>query len=336
MSFPSSIVAAHQLLTSGKLSVSELVEQCFQRIEQTDPHIHAVITLMKDQALEQAKASEVRIHDGEACSMLEGIPLSLKDVVCTKGVRTTAASHILENFVPPYNATVATKLNDAGAIIVSKVNTDEFTCGASAETSAFGPTKNPWNIAKVPGGSSGGSAASVAAGQCLGSIGTDTGGSIRQPAAFCNITGLKVTYGRVSRFGVISMASSLDSVGPMARSAEDCAHILEVIAGQDTRDSTTPAVPTKNYSQEIQKPMNKYSIGIPSEYFSDALTSEIKSAVELAAKEFEKMGCTLVPISLPHTKYAVSVYYILAPAEVSSNMSRYDGIRFGPGPKSPA
>ncbi len=330
------IITAHQLITSGKISPTELVEGCIKQIKNTDRNINATITLLEQQALLQAKETEQRLADGESLGVLDGIPLSLKDVVCTKGIRTTACSHILENFVPPYDATVTTRLKNKGAVIISKVNTDEFTCGGSSETSAFGVTKNPWDLTKVAGGSSGGSAASVTAGHCLGSIGTDTGGSIRLPAAFCNVTGLKVTYGRVSRFGVISMASSLDSIGPLARSAEDCAHILEHIAGHDVRDSTTPQTPVLNYSQEVKKPLEKYRIGIPQEYFAEGLSSETKAAVEKAAQQFEALGCTLVPISLPHTRYGVAVYYVLAPAEVSSNMSRYDGIRFGPGPKETA
>ncbi|MBI4836526.1 MAG: Asp-tRNA(Asn)/Glu-tRNA(Gln) amidotransferase subunit GatA [Candidatus Abawacabacteria bacterium] len=327
------IATAHHLLQEGKISPTELVEHCLQRINETDPNINASITVMKDSALVDARLAEQRLADGEELGMLDGIPLSLKDVVCTEGTRTTAASHILATFIPPYDATVTQKLKKAGAVLISKVNTDEFTCGGSTETSAFGTTKNPWDTKKVPGGSSGGSSASIAAGHCLGSIGTDTGGSIRLPSAFCNVTGLKVTYGRVSRFGVISMASSLDSVGPMARSAEDCAYLLEAIAGHDHRDSTTPDVPVKNYSQETKKPFEKMRIGIPQEYFTEALTPEVKTAVENAAKEWEKMGCSLVPISLPYTKYAISVYYVIAPAEISSNMARYDGIRFGPGAK---
>jgi len=328
------ISTAHHLLREKKISPTELAEQFLARIESSDKMINANITVMRESALASAKAAEARLADDECLGILDGIPLTLKDVISTKGTRTTAASNILANYIPPYDATVYQKLQAAGAVILAKNNTDEFTCGASTETSAFGTSKNPWDITKVPGGSSGGSAASIAAGQCLGSIGTDTGGSIRQPASFCNVTGLKVTYGRVSRYGVISMASSLDSIGPMARSAEDCAHLLEVIAGHDSHDSTTPNVPLKNYSVEAKKPLPKYRIGIPKEYFSNALTSEVKEAVETAAKTLEKMGCAIVPISLPHTDYGVSVYYIIAPAEVSSNMSRYDGIRFGPGPKT--
>ncbi|OGC82346.1 MAG: aspartyl/glutamyl-tRNA amidotransferase subunit A [Candidatus Abawacabacteria bacterium RBG_16_42_10] len=327
------ISTAHQMLSAGKISPIDLTKHCLEQIEKTDPTINACITVIKEQAIAHAEDAAKRYKNGEPRGILDGIPLSIKDVFCIRNIRTTAASHILENFVPPYDATVIGKLKNAGAIFVSKTNTDEFTCGASTETSAFGVTKNPWNTETVAGGSSGGSAASIASGQCLGSLGTDTGGSIRQPAAFCNVTGLKVTYGRVSRYGVISMASSLDTIGPLARSAEDCAHLLEIIAGFDPNDSTTPQVPLKDYSMEAKKALPKYRIGIPQEYFGDALTEETKIAVESAAKVFEKMGCTLIPLSLPHTKYAVSVYYILSPSEVSSNMSRYDGIRFGPGPK---
>lgn len=327
------ITTAHQMMSNGKISPVELTKHCLDQIEKTDPAINASITVIKEQAIAHAEEAEKRYKNGEPRSLLDGIPLSIKDVFCIRNIRTTAASNILKTFVPPYDATVIGKLKSAGAIFVSKANTDEFTCGASTETSAFGVVKNPWNTEMVAGGSSGGSAASVAAGQCLGSLGTDTGGSIRQPAAFCNVTGLKVTYGRVSRYGVISMASSLDTIGPLARSAEDCAHLLEIMAGFDPRDGTTPQVPVKDYSMEAKKALPKYRIGIPKEYFGDALTSETKAAVEAAAKVFEKMGCTLVPISLPHTKYAVSVYYIISPSEVSSNMSRYDGIRYGPGPK---
>lgn len=332
-SSPLTIASAHQMMTAGTLSPTELVSSCLQTIATTDPAINASITVLKEQALAAASEADIRYHKHAPLSILDGIPISLKDVFCTKGIRTTAASRILDTFIPPYNATVVDALTNKGAIFTAKVNTDEFTCGASTESSAYGVTRNPWNTDCVSGGSSGGSAASVAMGQCLASLGTDTGGSIRLPAAFCGVTGLKVTYGRVSRYGVISMASSLDSIGPLARTAEDCASLLEVMAGQDDFDSTTPPVKVPMYSELIKKPLEKYRIGIPKEYFSDALTADTKSMVEAAGKVLESLGCTLVPISLPHTKYAVSVYYILAPSEVSSNMSRYDGIRFGPGPK---
>ncbi|MBP7057673.1 Asp-tRNA(Asn)/Glu-tRNA(Gln) amidotransferase subunit GatA [Candidatus Gracilibacteria bacterium] len=328
-----SIAQAHQLMAAKQLSPVTLLEACLDQIKKTDNQINASISVLSEQAHLQAEEADKRYRDGESLGVLDGIPISLKDVFCTKGVRTTAASKILANFVPPYDATVVGKLRDKGAVFVSKVNTDEFTCGGSTETSAYGVTKNPWDTNHVSGGSSGGSAASVAAGQCLASLGTDTGGSIRLPAGFCNITGLKVTYGRVSRYGVIPMASSLDTIGPMAKSAEDCAHLLESMAGHDVLDSTTPPQPVPNYSRLIQEPLPKLRIGIPAEYFSEALTPAVKAAVETAAKVIEKIGGTLVPVSLPHTSYAVSVYYIVAPAEISSNMSRYDGIRYGPGPE---
>ncbi len=326
------IASAHQMMKAGTLTPTELVTSCIDIIEKTDKKINACITVLKTEALQAAALADIRYRNNASLSVLDGIPLSLKDVFCTEGIQTTAASKILANYKPPFNSTVVNKLANKGAIFTSKVNTDEFTCGASTESSAYGVTRNPWNTDCVAGGSSGGSAASVAIGQCLGSMGTDTGGSIRQPASLCGVTGLKVTYGRVSRYGVISMASSLDSIGPLARTAEDCAHLLEATAGTDAFDSTTPSVKVPMYSELIKKPLEKYRIGIPKEYFSDALTPDTKQAVETAAKLLEQLGCTLVPISLPHTKYAVSVYYIIAPSEVGSNMSRYDGIRFGPGP----
>ncbi len=325
------IASAHQQMKAGKFTPTELTVSCLEAIDATDSKINACITVLKEDALKSAAQSDIRYRNNAPLGVLDGIPISLKDVFCTQGIQTTAASNILKGYKPPFNATVVNKLQNQGSVFVSKVNTDEFTCGASTESSAYGVTKNPWNTNCVAGGSSGGSAASVAIGQCLGSMGTDTGGSIRQPASLCGVTGLKVTYGRVSRYGVISMASSLDSIGPLARTAEDCAILLEATAGSDTYDSTTPSVKVPRYSELISAPLEKYRIGIPKEYFSDALTADTKVAVETAAKLLEGLGCTLVPISLPHTKYAVSVYYILAPSEVSSNMSRYDGIRFGPG-----
>ncbi|MBI2453604.1 aspartyl/glutamyl-tRNA amidotransferase subunit A [Candidatus Peregrinibacteria bacterium] len=276
-------------LRAKKFSSQELAEACFNAMEKWESALNAFTFKNRETALKKAEKADADFAEGRAKGPLNGIPAALKDVFCTKGVRTTACSNILKNFVPPYNASVVKKLEEAGMVLLGKTNTDEFTCGASTETSCFGVTKNPWDISRVAGGSSGGSAAAVAADECLYALGTDTGGSIRQPAAFCGITGLKVTYGRVSRFGVISMASSLDTIGPMAKDVEDVAHIMNVIAGRDEFN---------------------------------------------ALKEWEKAGASIKEISLPHSKYGLAVYYVICPSEVSANMARYDGIRFGPGPSS--
>lgn len=339
-SLPLNTLTLHEAargLREKKFSSLELTEACIKRIEAVEPAVKAFVLQTAQAAREQARACDAARTKGDAksCAALFGIPAALKDVFCTQGVGTTACSHILKNFVPPYDATSVRKLKDAGMVLLGKVNTDEFTCGGSTESSAFGTTHNPWNVEHTPGGSSGGSAAAVAADECIYALGTDTGGSIRQPAAYCGITGLKVTYGRVSRFGVISMASSLDTIGPMAKDVEDVGHIMNVIAGPDAYDSTTPQVAVPDYTAALTRSdLKGLRIGLPKEYFIPGMDSEVEASVRAAVKECEKLGATIHEISLPHTKYGLAVYYVLCPSEVSANMARYDGIRFGPGPST--
>lgn len=284
--------------------------------------------ITREKALSDAERADDLIRQGKTAALL-GIPVGIKDVIATKGVRTTAGSKILENFVPPYDATVVRKLKASGAISIGKLNMDEFAMGSSNENSAFGPVKNPWNTACVPGGSSGGSAAAVAAGVCRATLGTDTGGSIRQPAAFCGIVGIKPTYGRVSRFGVVAYASSLDQVGPFGRTVEDCAAVLGVLSGKDPNDATSADKAVPKWSSELGSPINGLRVGIPKEYFVSGLHPEVKAALDSAKETLGSLGATFTEVSLPHTEAAVAVYYILAPAEASSNLARYDGIRYG-------
>lgn len=319
------------LLEKKEITSQELTESYIAEIESRDGEINAFVTCTFDMARQMAQDADGRRKNNTPLSPLDGIPLTLKDVVCTDGIRTTASSQILKDFIPPYNATVWQRLKDAGCVLLGKVNTDEFTMGSSTETSAFGVTKNPQNITHVSGGSSGGSAAAIAANFCAGSIGTDTGGSIRQPAHFCGITGLKVSYGRVSRWGCIPMASSLDTVGPMAQTAEDCALMLEIIAGKDTKDATTPDKKVPRYSQEIHKKLSGLKIGIPKEYLEKLTDTDTQRVFEDTKKTLQSQGVELIDLSLPHTQYAIPTYYIIAPAEISANMSRFDGIRFGNG-----
>ncbi len=316
-------------LQSQEITSRELTEAYIDEIESRNEDLNVFLTTTFDRAREMADASDSRIKAGQALSDLDGIPISLKDVVCTKGITTTAASNILKNFTPPYNATVWDKLESAGCVLLGKVNTDEFTMGGSTESSAFGVTKNPIDPTCVPGGSSGGSAASVAAHFCAGSIGTDTGGSIRQPASFCGVSGLKVSYGRVSRWGCMPMASSLDTVGPIAKTPEDCARMLQIIAGKDPKDSTTPEQAVPDYLKNLGDSISGMTFGIPKEYFTDGINPEVVSIIDSTKAIIENLGGKVVDISLPHTKYAISAYYIIAPSEISANMSRYDGIRFG-------
>lgn len=323
-------------LRSKKFSCKELAQACFDRIKTCEPKVSAFVLECPEIALEQAKKCDEAFSKGTAPeSPLFGIPVALKDVFCTKGVRTTACSNILKNFIPPYDATAVRKLREAGMVLLGKTNTDEFTCGGSTETSCFGTSKNPWNLERTPGGSSGGSAAAVSADECIYALGTDTGGSIRQPSAYCGVTGLKVTYGRVSRFGVISMASSLDTIGPMAKSVSDIALIMNVIAGHDPYDSTTPDVAVPDYTSTLNplpSTLKGLKIGLPKEYFIPGMDKEVEQAVRAALKKFGELGAEIRDISLPYSKYGLAVYYIICPSEVSANMARYDGIRFGPGP----
>lgn len=328
-------------LRAKKFSSVELTKACLEQIKNLEPKLHSFTLVTEEEALRQAQKADLDFSQGNVKNPLHGIPAALKDVFCTEGVRTTACSNILKNFVPPYDATCVKKLKAAGMVLLGKTNTDEFTCGGSTETSCFGPTKNPWDPSRVSGGSSGGSAAAVSADECIYALGTDTGGSIRQPAGFCGITGLKVTYGRVSRFGVISMASSLDTIGPMAKDVEDIALIMNVIAGRDLYDSTTPDQPVPDYYCHCEPAaegeaisMKGLKIGLPKEYFIPGMDPEVEASVRDAVAEFKKLGAEIREISLPHSKYGLAVYYIICPSEVSANMARYDGIRFGPGPSS--
>ena len=313
-------------LAEKQFSSEELVQHYIQRIEAHDAKLNSFITLTLEQALEQAKQLDNQpSHDG----LLKGVPIALKDIFCTDGIKTSCASHMLDNFVAPYDATVVTKLNQAGAISLGKTNMDEFAMGSSSESSFYGAVKNPWDTECVPGGSSGGSAAAVAARLAPASMGTDTGGSIRQPAALCGITGLKPTYGRVSRYGMIAYASSLDQGGPFGITAEDCAYMLQAIAGHDARDSTSVDRPVPDYVAGLNETIQGKRIGLPKEFFQEGLDAEIAAKIEQACDVLKSLGCEIKEISLPNAKLAIAAYYVLAPAECSSNLSRFDGVRFG-------
>ena len=326
--FKSSLRQIGTALTSRKISSVELTQLYLDRIARLNPALNAFITLNPELSLAQAKAADARIAAGKA-DALTGIPLAQKDIFCAKGWLTTCGSKMLHNFVSPYDAHVITQFNNAGAVILGKTNMDEFAMGSSNETSYYGPVKNPWDTQRVPGGSSGGTAAAVAARLCAAATGTDTGGSIRQPAALCGISGLKPTYGVCSRYGMIAFASSLDQAGPMARSAEDLALMLNVMAGFDERDSTSLQRDTEDYARDLNKPLNGLRIGLPQEFFAAGMGSDVAKAVEAAIAEYKKLGATVVEISLPNSKLSVPVYYVLAPAEASSNLSRFDGVRYG-------
>ena len=315
-------------LRAGDFSSEELTRACLERIAAHDGQLNTFITVDEEQALAQAREADRRLAAGEA-GPLTGIPVAQKDIFCTDGVLTTCASRMLENFVAPYSATVVEKFDAAGAVMIGKTNMDEFAMGSSNETSFYGPVRNPWNPETVPGGSSGGSAAAVAARLVPAATGTDTGGSIRQPAALCGVTGLKPTYGRVSRWGMIAFASSLDQGGPIARSAEDAALLLGVMAGFDERDSTSIDRPVPDYTATLNDAIRGLKIGLPKEYFGDGLDAGVAAAVEAALDEYRRLGAEIVEISLPNTHLAVPAYYVVAPAECSSNLSRFDGVRFG-------
>lgn len=312
----------------GDLKAQDLVAESLKRAKQSQKDLNAFITI-DDGAIEKAKEVDAAVKAGKKVGKLAGLPIAVKDLLLTKGVRTTAASKILGNFIPPYSATIVKKLEAAGAIIMGKTNLDEFAMGASNENSAFGPVKNPWDLTRVPGGSSGGSAAVVAARVTPASIGTDTGGSIREPANFCGIVGIKPTYGRVSRFGVVAFASSLDQAGPMCATVEDAALVLEAISGKDPRDSTSADVPVPDWSKNIPSDMKGLKVGLPREYFVEGLDPEVEKSVRSAVDILKSAGAQIVDVSLPMTKYGVAVYYIVAPCEASANLSRYDGVRYG-------
>lgn len=329
----SSLKQLSQMLAKKEISSVEMTQTFLTRIHQYNPKINAYIALDDAKTLAQAKAADARIAAGNAAP-LTGIPLAQKDIFCAKGWQTTCGSKILANFIAPYDAHVISQFDAAGAVNLGKTNMDEFAMGSSNETSYFGGVKNPWDFDRVPGGSSGGSAAAVAARLCAAATGTDTGGSIRQPASLCGFTGLKPTYGLVSRYGMIAFASSLDQAGPMAKSAEDCALMLNVMAGFDERDSTSLNHPKEDYARGLaamltNQPLKGLRIGLPKEYFADGLDANVGAVVQVAIAEYKKLGAEIVDISLPNTKLSIPVYYVLAPAEASSNLSRYDGVRYG-------
>jgi aspartyl-tRNA(Asn)/glutamyl-tRNA(Gln) amidotransferase subunit A len=315
-------------LVAGELTSIGLTRAFLDRIEATDQKVNAFITVCGESALAQAAEADKRIARGEA-DILTGIPVALKDIFNTEGIRTTCASKILDNYISPYDATVVAKLKKQGAVILGKLNMDEFAMGSSNENSAFGPVRNPWDLETVPGGSSGGSAACVAARQSAATLGTDTGGSIRQPASHCGVVGLKPTYGRVSRYGVIAYASSLDQVGPLTRDVEDCAILLGAVAGHDPADSTSVDIPVPDYLATLGAGVKGLKIGLPREYFIEGLDPDVKAAVELAIETYRGLGAEIVEVTLPHTDYAVACYYLIATAEASSNLARYDGVRYG-------
>ena len=328
------IAEAADKLRKKEISSVELVQSCIETIEKRDKVVNAVVHRNFDRALEEAKKFDSKNSTDHP---LAGIPYLAKDVFCEKGVPTTACSNVLRNkdYRPPYDSTTTKRLKAAGAISMGKTNTDEFTMGASTETSCYGVTKNPWDLTRVAGGSSGGSAAAVAADECIFAVGTDTGGSIRQPASFCGCVGLKVTYGRTSRFGVMSMASSLDSIGGFGKTVEDAAILLGAIAGRDPLDGTTSDIPVPDYRAALAKGVKGLKIGLPKEYFIDGMDMEVERAVREAAKTLQELGANIVDVSLPHTEYGIATYYVLCPSEVSSNMARYDGVRYGHTVKDP-
>jgi aspartyl-tRNA(Asn)/glutamyl-tRNA(Gln) amidotransferase subunit A len=316
-------------IAQGQITASGLVESFYRKIKAEDPEVRAYLTLCEERALRQAGRIDRQVKAGEALPPLAGVPVGIKDVMMTEGVRTTAGSKILENFIPPYDCTAVARLEAAGAIVLGKMNCDEFAMGSSNENSAYGAVSNPRDLARVPGGSSGGSAAAVAAGTAVATLGSDTGGSIRQPASFCGVVGLMPTYGRVSRYGLIAFASSLDHIGPLTRTVKDAAVILRVIAGRDPLDSTSADVPVPDYASELARPISGLKIGVPREYFGDGLEPEVRAAVEAGIQKLRAANCEIVPISLPHTKYAIPTYYVIATAEASANLARFDGVRYG-------
>jgi len=321
---------AHELLKQRKISSTELTRSVLKRIAEVEGRVHACVTIVEDVALKEAKKIDNHIKTSHDITPLTGIPTLIKDVICTKGIRTTCSSKILENFVPPYDATVIEKLKAQKAVIVGKTNMDEFAMGSSTEHSAFFPTHNPWDLNRVPGGSSGGSAAAVAADETIYALGSDTGGSVRQPAALCSVVGLKPTYSRVSRFGLIAFASSLDQIGPLTKDVTDCALVMNAIADYDPRDSTSVPHPVPDYTRQLIPDIKGLKIGIPKEYFVEGMQNEVRATLEAAIGKLRELGAEIDwDVSLPHTRYALAVYYILAPSEASANLARYDGVKYG-------
>jgi aspartyl-tRNA(Asn)/glutamyl-tRNA(Gln) amidotransferase subunit A len=323
------ISGVHQALASKKISARELASDYYQRIAQRNRELNAYLTLSEDRAFAQAERVDALVAAGKPLPPLAGVPIAVKDVISTRGVRTTCGSKILENYIPPYDATAVERLEAAGAVILGKTNCDEFAMGSSNENSAYGPVRNPEAPDRVPGGSSGGSAAAVAAGLAVVSLGTDTGGSIRQPGSFCGIPAMMPSYGRVSRYGLIAFASSLDRIGPLATNVRDVAVVMHIIAGRDVNDSTSTIAPVPDYVAEAEKPVKGLRIGIPKEYFGAGMDPEVRKKIEAGIELYRKLGCEVREIRMPHTDYAIAVYYIIATAEASSNLARYDGVRYG-------
>ncbi|MGN0692386.1 MAG: amidase, partial [Oscillospiraceae bacterium] len=317
-----------RMLDSKEISAAELTDAYLDRISEIDGKLESYITVTPERAHEDAEKAQKKIDSGEA-GPLCGIPLAIKDNICTEGVLTTCASRMLENFIPPYNATVMNKLEAEDIVMLGKTSMDEFAMGGSTQTSAFKKTKNPYDTGRVPGGSSGGSAAAVGASLCAAALGSDTGGSIRQPSSFCGVTGLKPTYGRVSRYGLVAFASSLDQIGPIANDAHDCAYLLNAIAGYDPHDGTASKLDTMDYTSKIGMDMKGVKIALPKEFYADGIDEDVRNAVLKAADEFKAMGAELVDCSMPSLKYAVASYYLISSAEASSNLSRFDGIKYG-------
>jgi aspartyl-tRNA(Asn)/glutamyl-tRNA(Gln) amidotransferase subunit A len=317
-------------LSRGEVSARELTDQHLSRIAAVEPSVHAYLEVTAERARADADRIDALRAAGEPLPPLAGVPLAIKDNLCTKGIATTCSSRMLEGFVPPYESTVTDRLWTAGAVLLGKTNLDEFAMGSSTETSAFGPSRNPWNPDKVPGGSSGGSAAAVAAGECVASLGSDTGGSIRQPAAFCGVVGLKPTYGRVSRYGLVAFASSLDQVGPFTTNVADAAELLQVIAGEDPRDSTCLKAPVPDYRAALEQPVRGLKVGIVRECFeAEGLDPQVKASVMAAAAQLQALGCELVDVSCPRFNDGIATYYVIAPSEASANLARYDGVKYG-------
>lgn len=323
------IDAARSAIQERQTTSMALVESFYERIQKEDAEIGAFLTLTRERAMEQADRIDRMAAEGKPLPSMGGVPIAVKDVMCTRGVRTTAGSKILGNFVPPYDCTAVARLEAAGAVVLGKLNCDEFAMGSSNENSAFRPVRNPRDKTRVPGGSSGGSAAAVAADMAVAALGSDTGGSIRQPAAFCGVVGVLPTYGRVSRYGLIAFASSLDHIGPLSKTVKDAALVLRTIAGRDPMDATSAEVPVPDYLVEIQKPVRGLKVGVAKEYFGEGLEPEIRKAVEEGIQALSKLGCEIVEVSLPHSEYAIPTYYIVATAEASSNLARFDGVRYG-------
>lgn len=325
-------LTAHEvtrLIREKKVTAQEVIQDVFEQIDKVDDLIKAFLVLTREEALKQAKEIDIKVKNGEKLPPLAGVAVAIKDIIATQGTETTCGSKILKGFVPPYNATVINKLKKAGAIVIGKTNMDEFAMGSSTENSAFFPTHNPWDLKRVPGGSSGGSTAAVAADETVIALGTDTGGSVRQPASLCGMVGLKPTYGRVSRYGLVAYASSLDQIGPITKDVTDCALLMKVISGHDNMDSTSVNLEVPDYLKSCQAGIKDLKIGVPKEYFIEGIDPEVKDALDKALKIFEKLGAKIEEASLPHTEYSLPTYYLIATAEASSNLARYDGVQYG-------